>query len=158
MTGKLSHLDSGGTARMVDVSGKAVTRREAEAAARVTLSQEAFQAACDGRLPKGDLMSVVRLAGISAAKRTADLIPLCHPLPLDQVRVDISADEKTAAFEIRATCVAMARTGVEMEALVAASAAALALYDMVKAVDKGAVIGPVQLVSKTGGKSGDWRR
>jgi len=127
MADKLSHLDSRGVARMVDVSEKAVTRREAEAAARVTLSREAFQAACEGRLPKGDLLSVARLAGIAAAKRTADWIPL-------------------------------SRTGVEMEALVAASAAALALYDMIKAVDRAAVIGPVGVVRKSGGRRGEFLR
>ncbi|MCZ6833406.1 MAG: cyclic pyranopterin monophosphate synthase MoaC [Acidobacteria bacterium] len=158
MADKLSHLDSRGMARMVDVSDKAVTRREAEAAARVTVSPEAFQAACEGRLPKGDLLSVARLAGIAAAKRTADWIPLCHPLPLDQVRVEIVADHGASAFDIRATCVAVARTGVEMEALVAASAAALALYDMIKAMDRAAVIGPVGVVRKSGGRRGEYLR
>ena len=114
---------------MVDVSAKAVTRRQAEAAARVVLSREAFQAACQGNLPKGDVFSVARLAGIGAAKRTADWIPLCHPLPLDQVKVSITPDSASAAFDIRAICVSTARTGCEMEALVAASAAALPRSD-----------------------------
>ena len=154
----LSHLDEHGVARMVDVSAKAVTRRQAEAAARVVLSREAFQAACQGNLPKGDVFSVARLAGIGAAKRTADWIPLCHPLPLDQVKVSITPDTGAAAFDIRAVCVSTARTGCEMEALVAASAAALALYDMVKAVDRTAVIGPIGVVAKEGGKTGAFQR
>jgi len=158
MTGELSHLDENGVARMVDVSAKKVTRREAEAAARVVLARPAFVAACQGQLPKGDVFSVARLAGIGAAKRTSDWIPLCHPLPLDQVKVSIRADEEAAAFDIRAVAVSTGRTGCEMEALVAASAAALALYDMVKAVDRTAVIGPIGVVAKQGGKTGSFRR
>ena len=154
----LSHLDEEGKFSMVDVSGKAITLRRAEAAAQVTLSAEAFAAACEGTLPKGDLVSVARLAGIAAAKRTADWIPLCHPLPLDQVQVEISPNPSILSFDIRATCVAVARTGVEMEALVAATAAALAVYDMVKAVDRSAVIGPAGVIAKSGGKSGPFSR
>jgi cyclic pyranopterin phosphate synthase len=155
---ELSHLDGSGAARMVDVSTKPTTRREAEAAARVTLSREAFEAACQGQLAKGDVYSVARLAGIGAAKRTAEWIPLCHPLPLDHVSVDITADSSAAAFDIRVVCITTGRTGCEMEALVAASAAALALYDMVKAVDRAAVIGPIGVVGKQGGKTGLFRR
>jgi cyclic pyranopterin phosphate synthase len=158
MTHDLSHLDENGIARMVDVSAKQVTRRQAEAAARVVLSREAFEAACQGQLPKGDVFSVARLAGIGAAKRTSDWIPLCHPLPLDQVKVSITADISAAAFDIRAFSVSTGRTGCEMEALVAASAAALALYDMVKAVDRSAVIGPIGVVAKDGGKTGSFKR
>jgi cyclic pyranopterin phosphate synthase len=154
----LSHLTPDGSARMVDVSGKPVTRRQATAAASIRLSREAFAMARDGRLPKGDLLPVARLAGLAAAKRTADWIPLCHPLPLDRIDVSIRADEAAATFHIEATCSAEARTGVEMEALVAASAAALALYDMVKAVDREAVIGPVGVTAKSGGRRGAWSR
>lgn len=154
----LSHLDEDGKFSMVDVSGKAITLRRAVAAARVTLSAEAFSAACEGTLPKGDLVSVARLAGIAAAKRTADWIPLCHPLPLDQVQVEISPNRSILSLEIRATCVAVARTGVEMEAMVAATAAALAVYDMVKAVDRSAYIGPAGVIAKSGGKSGSFSR
>ena len=158
MSEPLSHLSEDGSARMVDVSGKPVTRRQASAAATVRLSPEAFAMARDGRLPKGDLLPVARLAGLAAAKRTADWVPLCHPLPLDRVDVSIRADEASSSFHIEATCSAEARTGVEMEALVAASAAALALYDMVKAVDREATIGPVGVIAKSGGRSGEWSR
>ena len=158
MSDRLSHMSADGSARMVDVGGKPVTRRQATAGASIRLSPEAFALARDGRLPKGDLLPVARLAGMAAAKRTADWIPLCHQLPLDRIDVAIRADEAASAFHIEAVCSAEARTGVEMEALVAVSAAALALYDMVKAVDRQAVIGPVGVIAKSGGRSGDWSR
>ncbi len=156
MAADLSHLNERGEARMVDVSGKAVTLRTAVAMSRVSMSATAFQAACAGELPKGDLASVVRLAGIAGAKKTSDLVPLCHPLFLESVEVEVQPVAAIRGFDIRATCRTSSRTGVEMEALVAASSAALALYDMVKAVDRSAVIGPVAVVAKSGGKSGSF--
>jgi cyclic pyranopterin phosphate synthase len=158
LAAKLSHTDAQGAARMVDVSGKPVTAREAEAAATVTVSPQAFAAIKDNRLAKGDVLAVARLAGIQAAKRTAEWIPLCHPLPLDQVSVDLRLDAAGPAVEIRAVARARAATGVEMEALVAAAAAALALYDMIKAVDRTATIGPLGVVRKSGGRHGPFRR
>lgn len=154
MTTPFSHLDSQGQAHMVDVSGKAVARRVAAASCRVVL--ERATVARLGDLPKGDAFSVARLAGIQAAKRTDEWIPLAHQLPLDRVEIEIEPAE--GGVEIRSQVVATARTGAEMEALVACSAAALALYDMVKAVEKGAVITDLRLESKTGGKSGSWSR
>ena len=149
-----SHLDSSGRAHMVDVSEKAVTRRIAEASCRVVLTPETT-AALD-RLPKGDAIAVARLAGVQGAKRTAELVPLAHPLPLDQVEVEVSRDDQ--GVEIRSRVVVTARTGAEMEALVACSTAALALYDMVKAVERQAVITDLRLERKSGGRSGDFRR
>ncbi len=149
-----SHLDDEGAARMVDVSGKSVTRRVAEASCRVVLAP---QTVCElARLPKGDALAVARIAGIQGAKRTAELIPLAHPLPLDQVDVEIRTIE--TGVEIRSRVVTTARTGAEMEALTACSVAALALYDMVKSVEKGAVITDLRLEAKSGGKSGDFVR
>lgn len=139
---------------MVDVSGKAVTRRVAAAACHVRLSSETV-AELD-RLPKGDAVAVARVAGIQGAKRTGELIPLCHPLPLDQVAVEI--EPVTGGVEIRSSIVTTGRTGAEMEALVACSTAALALYDMVKARERGAVISDLRLLSKSGGRSGRWSR
>jgi len=151
---KLTHFDEAGAARMVDVSGKAATRREAEASAFVALSAEALAAL--PRNPKGDPLEVARIAGIQAAKRTAELIPMCHPLPLSlvDVRMEVVAD----GIAIRATAATTAPTGVEMEALTAAAVAALTVYDMCKAVDKGITIREVRLERKTGGKSGDYTR
>ncbi|MGH8902631.1 MAG: cyclic pyranopterin monophosphate synthase MoaC [Egibacteraceae bacterium] len=155
---ELTHLDERGHARMVDVGAKPVTRREAVARARLRLSREAACALAEGRLPKGDALPVARLAGIMAAKRTPQIIPLCHTVAIASVdvRVDVDVDEGFA--EVTATVRASDRTGVEMEALVAASTGALALYDMVKAVERGAVIERVELLSKTGGQRGDWQR
>ncbi len=154
MSNDFSHLDDEGRARMVDVSDKAVTRRVAEASCLVRLAPET------GRqlrtLPKGDAIVVAQLAGIQAAKRTADWIPLAHPLPLDQV--DVTVELEDAGARVHSRVVTVARTGAEMEALVACSAAALALYDMVKAVEKGAVVTDLQLEHKSGGRSGDYRR
>ena len=149
-----SHLDREGRARMVDVSEKLVTRRVAEASCRVLLSPETV-----GRLsslPKGDAFAVARLAGIQAAKRTADLIPLAHPLPLDQVEIEVAPSAGGVAIRSRVTCTA--RTGAEMEALVACSTAALALYDMVKAIERGAVVTELRLEAKSGGRRGEYRR
>jgi len=147
--GKLSHYDSDGQARMVDVSGKTATRREASACAFVALLPEVLQALPAN--PKGNPLEVARFAGIQAAKRTADLIPMCHPLPLTFVDVQTAVIE--GGIEIRTTVATSAVTGVEMEALTAASIAALTIYDMCKALDKGIVIREVRLLSKTGGKS-----
>jgi cyclic pyranopterin phosphate synthase len=149
-----SHLDDAGTARMVDVSDKPVTRRVAEASCRVLLGAETV-----GRLaslPKGDALAVARLAGIQGAKATSTLVPLAHPLPLDHVEVEVEPGE--GGVTIRSRVVATARTGAEMEALAACAAAGLALYDMVKAVERGAVITDLRLERKSGGRSGDWAR
>jgi cyclic pyranopterin phosphate synthase len=152
--GKLSHFDDAGEARMVDVSAKAATRREAEASAFVAMSAEALAALPHN--PKGNPLEVARIAGILAAKRTAELIPMCHPLPLSFVDVRMEVVEDGIA--IRATAATTGPTGVEMEALTAASVAALTVYDMCKAVHKGMVIREVRLERKTGGKSEDWVR
>lgn len=152
---KLSHLTDDGDAHMVDVSEKADTSRAAIAEALVTMSPAAFDALHEGAAPKGDVFAAVRLAGIMAAKKTAQLIPLCHPLPISNAKVDIilhAPTEVRIVAEIKTT----GKTGVEMEALTAASVAALTLYDMLKAIDKGMVIGPIRLLEKTGGKSGRW--
>jgi cyclic pyranopterin phosphate synthase len=149
-----SHLDDAGNVRMVDVSEKAVTRRVAEASCRVALTADTV--ARLGALPKGDAMVVARLAGIQGAKATSMLVPLAHPLPLDQVEMFLEAESDGVL--IRSRVVATARTGAEMEALAACAAAALALYDMVKAVDRGAVITDLRLDRKSGGKSGSWTR
>jgi cyclic pyranopterin phosphate synthase len=151
---RLSHYDESGEARMVDVSAKAATRREAEASAFVAMSAEALAALPHN--PKGNALEVARIAGIQAAKRTAELIPLCHPLPLSFI--DVRAEVAEGGIAIRATAATTAQTGVEMEALTAASVAALTVYDMCKAADKGIVIRDLRLERKTGGKSGDWVR
>ncbi len=151
----LTHLDEDGAARMVDVSAKAVTAREAIATGRITMSAQAAQAIAQGLVKKGDVLAVARVAGIMAAKRTADLIPLCHPIALSAVTVDFDlADD---GVTVTATARTAGQTGVEMEALTAASVALLTVYDMAKALDKAMVIGGVRLLAKTGGKSGDWR-
>lgn len=152
--GKLSHFDDAGEARMVDVSGKAATRREAVARAFVALTDEVLEAL--PRNPKGNPLEVARFAGIQAAKKTAELIPMCHPLPLSFV--DVRAEVVAGGVEINATAATTAGTGVEMEALTAASVAALTVYDMCKALDKGIRIERVELVRKSGGKSGEWVR
>jgi cyclic pyranopterin phosphate synthase len=152
----LPHLDERGEARMVDVSAKAVTARSATAAGLVRLSAAAVAALRSGDVPKGDALAVARIAGIQGAKKTPDLVPLCHPLFLSGVDVDVTVVE--AGVEIVATVRTTERTGVEMEALTAVSVAALALVDMVKAVDRAAVIGDVRVLAKSGGRSGDWVR
>ena len=151
---RLTHLDEGGAARMVDVGGKAVTARQAVAAGRITMSAEAAAAIAAGVVAKGDVLATARIAGIMAAKRTAELIPLCHPLPLTRVEVALALDG--AGVTVTVTAATEGKTGVEMEALTAASVALLTIYDMAKAIDKAMVIDGVRLLSKTGGKSGDW--
>ncbi len=153
---RLSHLDESGAARMVDVSGKQATAREAVASGRVLLSAETVALLRDGAVPKGDVLSVARLAGIMGAKQTSSLIPLCHPLALASVAVELHIED--FGIEVEATVRTSDRTGVEMEALTAVAVAALTVIDMVKAVDKRAVISDVQIESKTGGKSGEFRR
>ncbi len=155
---KLTHLDAQGRAQMVDVGEKNVTVREAIARAAVHMAPETLRSITDGTNPKGDVFAVARLAGIQAAKRTADWIPLAHPLALDQVIVDLQADETNSRVLIEGRARVQARTGVEMEALVAVSAASLTIYDMCKAIDRGMTIEGVRLVRKTGGKSGTWVR
>ncbi|WP_412546744.1 cyclic pyranopterin monophosphate synthase MoaC [Maricaulis sp. MIT060901] len=154
----LTHQDSDGRIRMVDVGDKAVTTRTAIARARISMAPCAFRAIREGQGPKGDALQTAELAGIMAAKRTSDLIPLCHPLPLTKAHVSIEPVEGETAFEVRAQVRTDGKTGVEMEALTAASVAALTLYDMAKALDKSMTISQVQLVEKTGGKSGDFKR
>lgn len=152
----LTHLDDQGRARMVDVSAKPITPRRAVAEAVVTMAPSTLKAITAGSLPKGDVFATARIAGIQAAKRTSDLIPLCHPLPVDAVEVHLDAQGDNAV-RIVATCVVEARTGVEMEAITAASIAALTLYDMAKAIDRGMTVGPIRLLEKSGGRSGHWR-
>jgi cyclic pyranopterin phosphate synthase len=154
----LTHQDDEGRVRMVDVGDKPVTARRAVASARVFMNADAFAAIRDGAGPKGDALKTAELAGIMAAKRTADLIPLCHPLPLTRAKVVIEPDAAEGAFVIRAEVATDGRTGVEMEALTAASVAALTLYDMAKALDRTIRITNVQLEEKSGGRSGDYRR
>jgi cyclic pyranopterin phosphate synthase len=154
--GGLSHLDASGHARMVDVSGKEVSARSARASGRVLLSAEAIAALREGRVPKGDALAVARIAGIMGAKRTPDLVPLCHPIALHSVTVDLEVRDD--AVVILAEARTADRTGVEMEALTSVTVAALALIDMVKAVDPAAVISDVRVEEKTGGKTGLWRR
>ncbi|WP_033921272.1 cyclic pyranopterin monophosphate synthase MoaC [Sphingomonas sp. 37zxx] len=150
----LTHLDSAGAARMVDVGDKATTQRTAIATGHISMSAKAAAAIRDGAVAKGDVLAVARVAGIMAAKRTSDLIPLCHPLPLTkaEIALDVAQDRVTAT----ATVSTAGQTGVEMEALTAASVALLTIYDMAKALDKGMTIGGVRLLEKRGGKSGDW--
>jgi cyclic pyranopterin phosphate synthase len=153
---KLTHVDAAGAARMVDVSAKAITAREAVAAGRLTTTPEVIDLLRRDELPKGDALAVARIAGIAGAKRTPDLVPLCHPIALSAVTVDVQLAE--SAVDITATTRTTDRTGVEMEALTAVVAAGLALYDMVKAVDRSAVLSEVRLIAKSGGRSGQWRR
>jgi cyclic pyranopterin phosphate synthase len=155
---KPTHLDAEGAARMVDVGSKPVTARRAVAAATVRMRPEVLAALLDAGGPKGDAFGVARLAGIAGAKRTADLIPLCHPLPLDRVHVALTPDREAGSVTIRAEARATARTGVEMEALTAASVAALTLYDMAKALQRDILIERVELLEKEGGRSGTWAR
>ena len=153
---KLTHLDSQGQARMVDVGGKAETARSATATGRIRMSAEALSAIRDGSGPKGDVLAAARIAGIMAAKRTHDLIPLCHPLALSRVSVDLEPMPAENAVRVVATAKVTGRTGVEMEALTAVSVACLTVYDMVKAVDRGIEITGIRLTAKAGGRSGDW--
>ena len=154
----LSHLDESGRAKMVDVGDKEETRREARAEARVSVSPETLGLITSGELPKGDVFSTARIAGVSAAKKTPDLIPLCHPLKLDTVLVDFEVDAKDSSIRVESRALATDRTGVEMEALVAAAVAALTIYDMCKAVERDAEITSLRLLYKSGGRSGTWQR
>ena len=154
MTG-LTHLDAAGNARMVDVGGKAETARVAVASGRIRMSADALAAIRDGNAPKGDVLAAARIAGIMAAKKTAELIPLCHPLALTSVTLDFAFEAD--ALRATATAALTGRTGVEMEALTATSVALLTIYDMAKALDKGMVIEDLRLIEKRGGKSGDWK-
>ena len=151
----LTHVDDQGRASMVDVGAKAVTQRVAVARGTVAMQPETLRLVAENAMEKGDVLGVARVAGIMAAKKTAELIPLCHPLPLDKVSVELRIDEARSAVEIEATAATTAKTGVEMEALTAVSVAALTVYDMVKAVDRGTAVQSVRLVRKTGGASGD---
>ena len=155
MTNRPTHLDESGAAHMVDVGAKAATGRRAVAGGRITMTPEALAAIRAGDAPKGDVLSTARIAGIMAAKRTAELIPLCHPLALTSVAVDF--DWEADGISVRATAATTGPTGVEMEALTAASVALLTLYDMAKALDRAMVIGDIRLLEKSGGRSGDWR-
>src|SRR5215469_10454783 len=155
---RLTHLDSRGRIRMVDVGEKPVTRREAVARGKIRMAPATLAAILGGKLKKGEALSAARLAGIMAAKRTHELIPLCHQLPLEVVAIDFLPDRKRSTLEIEALAATQARTGVEMEALVAVSTAALVIYDMAKAIDRAMEIGPIRLVSKRGGLSGEFVR
>lgn len=152
--GGLSHVTGAGDAHMVDVSAKPVTARSATARGRIDVNAKALAAIADGSVAKGDVLATARIAGIMAAKRTADIIPLCHPLPLSGVTIDIVPDD--SGLTVTATARTAAQTGVEMEAITAVSATLLTLYDMLKALDKMMVIGSVRVIEKRGGKSGDW--
>ncbi len=152
---KLTHLDESGAARMVDVGQKPQTQRSATASGRIRMSPATLQAVRDGSGPKGDVLSTARIAGIMAAKKTGDLIPMCHPLALDTVSLDFTFEDDAIAATARAALTG--KTGVEMEALTAVSIALLTIYDMAKALEKGMVIEQVRLIEKTGGKSGNWR-
>lgn len=155
---ELTHIGPDGRARMVDIGDKAVTERIALAQGRVVMSPDTLTLALGRDTKKGDPIAIAELAGIMAAKRTADLIPLCHPLPLTSVKVEIEPDDTLSALSVSARVKTSGKTGVEMEALTAVSAACLTLYDMLKAVDKAMVIEGIELVEKTGGKSGDYRK
>jgi len=153
----LTHFDSEGKATMVDVTDKAATEREAVAKGSVLMQPETIALVTAGGVKKGDVLSVARLAGIMGAKRTPDLIPLCHPVPLTSVKVDLTVDAARNAVDITATCKLKGQTGVEMEALTAVAVAALTVYDMCKAVDRGIRIDGIRLLRKAGGRSGEWR-
>jgi len=152
---KLTHLDETGAARMVDVGGKPATARRAVASGRIAMSEECLAAIRAGNAPKGDVLGTARIAGIMAAKRTGDLIPMCHPLGLEAISIEFAFEE--TAIRVTATASLTGKTGVEMEAMAAASIALLTIYDMAKAIDKGMVISEVRLIAKSGGKSGDWK-
>jgi cyclic pyranopterin phosphate synthase len=154
----LSHLDREGRARMVDVAAKPLTARTAVAEGAVRMSAEAFQLVADKMVSKGDVLAVAEIAGTMAAKRTAELIPLCHPLALDQITVEASLDEALPGVRVRAVVKTLGRTGVEMEALTGVAVGCLTVYDMVKSADRGMEIATVRLIEKTGGTRGDWHR
>jgi cyclic pyranopterin phosphate synthase len=154
--GRLNHFDAAGQAHMVDVGGKAETRRRARASGSIRMQPDAYRQVKAGTLGKGDVLGIARIAGIQGAKRTAELIPLCHPLPLSHVALDFALDDAACRITVSACCECTGRTGVEMEALTAASTALLTIYDMCKAIDRGMVIENLRLREKTGGKSGHW--
>ena len=158
MTGKLSHIDSQGNANMVNVGEKEVSKRTAAAQCRVVMDKDVFEKVAGGTIPKGDVLSAVRIAGIQAAKRTYELIPLCHPIQIESVAIDIAPDPGTSSFCITANVSCSGKTGVEMEAMTAASVAALTLYDMCKSLDKSIKITDLYLLRKSGGKSGTYIR
>lgn len=158
MAERPTHLDEHGRARMVDVSGKSATSREATASGRVSMSSRAYEAARAGNGPKGDIRAVAEIAGVMAGKRTSELIPLCHPLQLSSISVEVVADDDDAAFTITARVRTTGSTGVEMEALTAVSVACLTVYDMLKAIDPAMVIGEVKLLAKSGGARGAYAR
>jgi cyclic pyranopterin phosphate synthase len=153
---RLTHLDNEGNAHMVDVGDKSSTQRSARAQAKIFMSAQALQLIVDGGHKKGDVFAVARIAGIQAAKKCSDLIPLCHPLMLTKIEVNLTADQNNNCVLINTLCKLNGQTGVEMEALTAAAAAALTIYDMCKAVDKGMIISEIKLLKKHGGKSGSW--
>ncbi len=153
---ELTHVDASGKARMVDTGGKTPTQRMAVASGSIAMRPETLEAIRGNLIAKGDVLGVARLAGIMAAKRTADLIPLCHQVPLSDVQVDFEEDRILPGYRVKATARTTAQTGVEMEAMVAVSVSLVTLYDMAKGVDKGMVIGEISLLEKRGGKSGDW--
>jgi cyclic pyranopterin phosphate synthase len=155
---RLTHFNTAGDAHMVDVGAKAETRRIAIAEGRIHMLEETLNLVREGKHKKGDVLAVARVAGIMAAKRTAELIPLCHPLPLSRIDIELSALVDPPAIQCRATAETVARTGVEMEAMTAVQITLLTIYDMCKAVDRGMTIGEVRLIEKSGGKSGHWRR
>ncbi len=155
---ELTHTDARGDAHMVDVGDKRITRRHAVAEGWIRLSPQALEAVVERRARKGDVLAVAQLAGIQGAKRTSDLVPLCHPLPLSGVDVDLVVDEEASLVRVTARARADWRTGVEMEALTAVSAALLTVYDMLKAVDRSMELGGIRLLEKRGGRSGDWTR
>ncbi|MBS0386619.1 MAG: cyclic pyranopterin monophosphate synthase MoaC [Proteobacteria bacterium] len=158
MTDRLTHLDDSGRARMVDVGAKPATVREAVAVGHVRMSRKAFELARSGAAPKGDMRAVAEIAGVMAGKRASELIPLCHPLPLSSLVVEIAPEDAATSFVVTARARTTAATGVEMEALTAVSVACLTIYDMLKAVDRAMSIEGVQLLSKTGGAAGDYQR
>jgi len=155
---KLTHLNESGEAHMVDVGGKNVTTREAVAEGAIRMQPETLKLILAGGHKKGDVLAVARVAGIQAAKKTADLIPLCHAIPITAIEIELAPDETKSTVHCRATVRTQAQTGVEMEALTAVEITLLTVYDMCKAVDRGMIITDIGLVSKTGGKSGDWHR
>ncbi|MEO1045980.1 MAG: cyclic pyranopterin monophosphate synthase MoaC [Pseudomonadota bacterium] len=156
MADKMTHFDSKGRAHMVDVGDKPVTRRRAVAAGHITMSATALEQVMSGKAGKGDVLGTAQLAGIMATKRTAELIPLCHILPLSAVRLTLECDHEKSCVAVRAEVETRAQTGVEMEALTAVSIACLTVYDMIKAIDRTMVMGDIRLVEKSGGQSGDW--
>lgn len=155
---ELSHVDPAGEARMVDISDKPETRRLARAAGTITMARETYEAINENRIAKGDVLSVARIAGIMAAKRTSELIPLCHPIALTDVAVELHLDAALPGVRVNTTAATVGKTGVEMEALTAAAAALLTIYDMAKGIDRAMTIGDISVIEKSGGRSGDWKR